>query len=127
MKLKVNRSDGSTLELDLLEGEWDARKADPAFQASITGLVLVGEAGMHALNVPRGFRTVSFAAEVVRKKSKAGQVGEATGARIGWQADDVQGWLTVYYNDVVRMSVQRVGRPRFVPADEPWPQRREAR
>lgn len=113
-QLRVNLSDGSTLSILLPDGlqRWTALQSDPAFNARVRGMGLTRDGTYFALPAPRSFRRVVYKAEVNRDTE-----GTPVAVRVGYQADDVSVWLTLYFSGMVRVDTHRVGRPRWQPSE----------
>lgn len=121
--LRANMRDGRTLCFDLSApagtAEWQARQADPEFQANVTGMAVLWEGEQYALPLPRSFRRVAYTAELLKDADKA------VGIRLAAQADDTVASITVYFRQapkLARYDLRRVGKPRYVSRGRPWPQ-----
>jgi hypothetical protein len=122
--VKANLKDGRTLTFDLASevgsAEWQALQADPTFQSQVTGLGVHWDGELYMFPLPKTFLRLAFSAELLRDRK-----GAIIGERIGCQADDILGTLTVYFSAVpklARYDLRRIGRPRFLSRGRPWPQ-----
>ena len=83
--------------------------------AEISGMAIHHRKVMHTFPMPKKFRSIQFTARLV-----VGDSGKYNGKRIGeyiaCQADDVRITLLVYYtNNMSRVDVAKIGKPRFSP------------
>jgi hypothetical protein len=111
--LRVNLQDGSTVSVDLERDmeRWSKLKADPAFQRSIRGALIVIDGCQHTMPLPVGFNgPVVYDAELVRDTKRGGAI---VAERVVCYVDCVRITLTVYVSSLVmRVDVARVGRLR---------------
>jgi hypothetical protein len=110
VQLKVALSTGSTLTFDLPAGlgAWSQQQADPAFQRNIRSLAILYEGASHVLPAPVAFRRVLYMAEV-----RLNENGAPASSRVGYAADGVLCWMTVYAKrlpPMVRFDVRQTGR-----------------
>lgn len=119
MQLKVALATGTTLTFALPDeiGAWQAKQADPAFQRSIRSLGLLHCGHSHALPAPVSFGRVTYMAEVLANGN-----GKPASSRIGYVADDVMAWLTVYFKGsppLARYDLRKTGKLRWSPGSSP--------
>lgn len=110
MQLKVNTKSGETLTFELPEemGGWQALEVDETFQAQIRGLGLIHAGAFHALPAPSAFRQVRYMVE-----AKQGNGTAPVAFRVGYTADEITAWLTVFTKGqppLCRFDLRRTGR-----------------
>lgn len=116
---RVNLRDGSTLSFDLEtpEGRESWRDLRLLQCDQITGLSLISCGVHYAIPIPQKFNSVIYDAEVVQHRDGSGRV---VGDVIRLFVDDVCVQLLVYRGSskMARLSVDKTGRPIFIPSLE---------
>ena len=111
--MRVNYADGRTAGYELAgaEGEqaWAAVQADPDEQANIRGVVLDGAAQRVAVQAPRQFQVVTYAATLDTDEG-----GAVVGESVQVQADDVRLTVTLLKSGMVRVLLARPGKARHL-------------
>ena len=110
MQLKVSTKSGETMTFSLPHelGYWRTLEDSADFQAGIRGMGLVHAGSFHALPLPVAFRRVRYMVEA-RQTGAA----EPTAFRVGYTADEITAWLTVYVRGnppLCRFDLRRTGR-----------------
>lgn len=114
----VSRRDGSvrTYDLRTFEGrrDWAVDARDPFWQRAVTGVALAANGVRADLPLPRRFRDVTYAAELVHDRT-----GEPTAERVFAYCDGVVLSITMYLNGRsgrFRVDADRRGTRRFIPS-----------
>lgn len=116
----MNLKNGSTQSYDLLDYEqkskWEHDSSSVEFQLQISGVGIVFNSQWFALPIPKRFRQIHYAANLVESNKK--NAPRYTGERIQCYADDILISVQVYWGHKPKMSrvdIIRVGRRRFNP------------
>jgi len=119
--IKVHIKDGVTQSFDMeVAGRIQACEVYLKEQAAqISGMAIHHRKVMHTFPIPKKFKAIRFGAKMV-----VGDSGKYKGKRIGeyisCQADDIRITLLVYYtNNMARVDVVKVGKPRYSPDSKP--------
>ena len=118
--LLVNLRTGETITLDFEKppdlARWETLRRDR--QSEISGLTLMTGGVHYVLPVPRRFDNIFLDAGPVEHRNGSGRL---VGDRIALHADDVTATILSYRSNrppMVRFSIERLGRPVFLPGRE---------
>lgn len=121
--IKVNTKDSLTHSFDLTVeaewAEWERKMADPEFIKNISGMAIYRDQVLHAMPLPRRFKSVKYEAGLVYG-SKGSHRDKLIGESLSCHADGLLITLLVYHtNKAVRVDIMKLGKQRFAPTHTP--------